>query len=202
MMWIVKDTDLQFHQALENRCILHSSSIQYSQYSLINPNSWMYPTYVSQKTAPFLRMEANSFFLRFSWFPLCTSYVLAYTSLLSSALLQEGPPHHFSPNWSPLQDPQHLWSQLSHTAPVTPAVLVGTWRWCLFRFLSWNRLSGRCLFFCFFTLPMVLIKMAFNRYLLNKYSFNKPNILANDIWNKPSHSCVTLPFIKEVLYWF
>lgn len=107
MMWTVRDTDLQFHQALENRCILHSSSIQCSQHSLSNPNSWVYPTYVSQKTAPFSRMEENSFSFVFHDFQfVLLKFLLSHLCSAQPSSLKPlptpSPPHthHVSPNFA------------------------------------------------------------------------------------------------------
>lgn len=143
----------------------------------------MYTTYLPQKTASFLRMRANLFSFIFCYFHSLPTTFLSPPLCSLQPSFPRGSPHHFSPD-DPFAEP---------TAPVALATqprspcdicCVGTWLTGAFQLLSLKQTIGQRPYFILLHTVIALSKMAFDKYWLNKYSFNRPNNLAKDIWNK------------------
>ena len=181
--WIDKVKELQFHHALENCCILHLSSIQYSQCSLLIIIIWCTQLISPKRQHP-----------SWEWGQICfpSFFATSILYLLHSCL---HPFAHFSPpslealpTTSAQTDPfaEPAAPVVLATQPRSPCDIccVGIWLTGAFQLLPLKQTIGQRPYFILFHTVIALSKMAFDKYSLNKYLFNRPNNLAKDIWNK------------------
>lgn len=148
----------------------------------------MYTTYLPQNTASFLRMKANLFSFIFCYFHSLPTTFLSPPLCSLQPSFPRGSPHHFSPDGSLCRAYSTCGLGYSTSQPLWQLLCWYLADWGFSAFFPETDYRAEALFHtsshCPYFILIHTVKMAFNKYWLNKYLFNRPNNLAKDIWNK------------------